>query len=351
MRTPLVITVAILLQSCATAPKVMLYFPDGEVPDEAIVWPAAPEIARLEYAGMLIGESNFTAAEGTRDGLGVRLLRWVAGLGGGQGDIRQLVRPQSGTVDSTGRILVTDAGRQAVIVFDEAHGDLSIWEDAGNGGSFRSPVGIAVQSDGQILVADADLGDVITLAPDGSPIGLIGTDRLHRPTGLSINPANGEIYVSDTAAHDIKVFSQDGDWLRTIGWRGAGPGEFNGPTHLRFDSGRLYVTDTFNARVQVLTASGDATAEMGERGLYVGNLVRPKGVTTDSDGNVYVVESYYDHLLVFDTDGSLLLPIGGTGSRVGQFFLPAGIWSDSQNRIFIADMFNGRVIVLRYLGG
>jgi len=47
----------------------------------------------------------------------------------------------------------------------------------------------------------------------------------------------------------------------------------------------------------------------------------------------------------------LLLPIGGAGNRVGQFFLPAGIWSDSADRIFVADMFNGRVIVLRYLGG
>jgi len=300
---------------------------------------------------MLIGESNFTKLEGANDGAGISFLRWVAGIGSGKSGVRKLVRPQSGAVDNSGRILVTDAGRHAVVVFDEVEARLEIWTDAGDGSVLLSPVGIAIRPDGQVLVADAELGYVIVLAPDGSPLGHFGADRVQRPTGLAIDPVNSEVFVSDTAAHDIKVFNLDGVYLRTIGYRGTGPGEFNGPTHLSFDHGRLFVTDTFNARVQIMTAAGETDTQIGKRGLYVGNLVRPKGVTTDSDGNVYVIESYYDHLLVFDPDGNLLLPIGGTGNAVGHFFLPAGIWSDPHDRIFIADMFNGRVIILRYLGG
>jgi len=351
VRISLVFLAALLLQACASAPRVMQFFPDGLVPEKVIVWPPPPEIARFEYAGLLIGESNFTMADGARDSVGVRLLRWVAGLGGRQAAIRQLIRPQSGMVDANGRILVTDAGRQAILVFDEVQGELSIWEDIGDGGTFQSPVGIASHVNGEILVADAALGAIVVLTPEGKPLGRIGEEILQRPSGLSVDPVSGEIYVSDTAAHDIKVFESSGKLLRTIGRRGTSPGEFNGPTHIRFNDGRLYVTDTLNARVQVMTASGDVTAEIGRRGLYVGNLVRPKGVTNDTHGNVYVIESYYDHLLVFDADGNLLMPIGGTGNQVGQFFLPAGIWSDSENRIFVADMFNGRVVVLRYLGG
>ena len=79
-------------------------------------------------------------------------------------------------------------------------------------------------------------------------------------------------------------------------------------------------------------------------------MVRPKGVTVDSEGNIYVVESYYDHLLIYDESGQFLLPIGGTGSEVGQFFLPAGMWSDKTDRIFVADMFNSRVVIFRYVG-
>jgi len=351
MKTVALLSAVLILQACAAAPTVMEYFPEGESPNEVIVWPPAPEIARLEYVGVLIGEINFTVADDAQEGIGMRILRWIAGLGGMQREIRQLLRPQTGTVDSGGRILISDVGRQAVFVFDESQGELFIWVDAGSARSFQSPVGIGVRPDGYVLVADAELGYVVVLAPDGTPVDRIGDGTLSRPTGLTIDSASGDIYVSDTAAHDIKVFNRDGELLRTIGRRGTGPGEFNSPTHLRFDDGRLYVTDTLNARIQILTASGEATAEMGKRGLFVGNLVRPKGVTTDSDGNIYVVESYYDHLLVFDTNGNLLLPIGGAGNRVGQFFLPAGIWSDSADRIFVADMFNGRVIVLRYLGG
>jgi len=345
------LAVAGMLQACASAPDVMQYFPDGEAPGKGVVWPAAPATARLEYAGLLIGDRNFTRVEGAKEGAGVRFLRWVAGLGDGRPAVRELIRPQSGVVDNSGRILITDAGLQAVVVFDEVNARLSIWTEAGSGSTFKSPVGIGTRMNGEILVADAELAKITILAADGTPIQEFGNDILQRPTGLAVDPVTGYTYVSDTAAHNIKVFDAEGILTMTLGRRGTGPGEFNGPTHLCFDRGILYVTDTFNTRVQVLTPDGQPIAELGKQGLYVGNLVRPKGVTTDSDGNVYVVESYFDHLLVFDRDGNLLLPIGGAGQDIGQFFLPSGAWSDSTNRIFVADMFNGRVIILRYLGG
>jgi DNA-binding beta-propeller fold protein YncE len=83
----------------------------------------------------------------------------------------------------------------------------------------------------------------------------------------------------------------------------------------------------------------------------VGNLIRPKGVATDSDGNIYVIESYADYLLVYNAKGDFLLPIGGTGAEIGQFYLPSGVWSDADDRIYIADMFNGRIVILQYLSG
>ena len=236
------------------------------------------------------------------------------------------------------------------VVFDEAAGSLEFWTSATDGRDFLSPVGIAVAANGRIYVADADLGSVIELDSSGEPRGELGVGLLERPTGMAIDPLSGEIFVADTRAHDIKVFSNDGSLARTIGRGGTGPGEFNAPSHLSLVDGRLYVSDTFNARIQVLDMDGAPQAEIGRQGLFVGNLVRPKGVTADSDGNVYVIESYYDHLLVFDEAGNLLLPIGGTGTGTGQFFLPAGIWSDAEDRIFVADMFNGRVSILRYLG-
>jgi DNA-binding beta-propeller fold protein YncE len=339
-----------LLCGCSAAPVEMVYFPEERAPEAELVWPGPPETPRVAYAGELIGEENFRAIEGERDGAALRILRWIAGIGRDK-DVRELIRPQSGMVDDAGRILVTDAGREAVVVFDEAAGMLSFWPEAERGRSFLSPVGIAADGAGGFLVADADIGYVLRLTADGDPAGSMGQGELDRPTGLCRSESSGEIFVVDSAAHDIKVFDEAGQLLRSIGGRGIEPGQFNGPTHLSCSGDRLYVTDTLNARVQVLSLAGEPQSSIGQRGLFVGNLVRPKGVVTDRDGHVYVVESYYDHMLVFSEAGELLLPIGGSGNGAGKFFLPAGAWTDDGSRLFVADMFNGRVVVLNYLGG
>ena len=339
----------VTLTGCAAAPQVMHYYPTGTDSEIQVSWPAKPAEPKLEYAGQLLGESNFSSEEGVEESKGTRFLRWIAGLGQSRAAPRQLIRPQTGIVDANGRILVTDAGIPGVMVFDEQAAKLTIWRDAATNQAFVSPIGIATTKDGKILVADSALGFIAVLSSDGRPLSRIGSDVLSRPTGIALDPETDRIFVADTPEDNIKVFTSDGDFITTLGKSGTAPGEFNGPTHLNFDHGRLYVTDTLNARVQVLAVDGTPVSSLGDRGLYVGNLVRPKGVTTDTDGNVYIVESYFDHLLIFDMTGQFLLPIGGSGSALGQFFLPAGAWSDQDGRIFIADMFNGRIVILRYL--
>ena len=350
MRTVAVTILVFGLAGCATAPRAMHYFPEGRAPETALVWPGAPETARLSYAGELIGEDNFRAIDGAEDGAAVRVLQWIAGITGSDDRDRQLIRPQSGMVDARGRILVTDAGREGIVVFDEGEAKLSVWDEAEPGRGFLSPVGIVEDGAGGYLVADADMGYLVRLDGEGSPSGDLGRGILQRPAGLCRDAATGELFVADSAAHDIKVFDDSGALIRTLGRRGIAAGEFNGPTHMSLAGDRLYVTDTLNARIQILSRSGDSLGIIGQRGLFVGILVRPKGVVTDRDGHVYVIESYYDHVLVFSETGDLLIPIGGTGQEAGQFFLPAGAWTDDGSRLFVADMFNGRVVVLDYLG-
>jgi hypothetical protein len=100
----------------------------------------------------------------------------------------------------------------------------------------------------------------------------------------------------------------------------------------------------------LLGFDGQPQGIIGERGLYIGNLTRPKGVVAGSENEIYVVESLHDHLLVYDQGGQFLLPIAGIGGAAGQFFLPAGVWTDGRGRIFLADMYNGRVVMLDFLG-
>jgi len=342
----------LVLMGCADTSTIRgrLHFGMDDAPEgQKLMWPAAPEVPRFLYTGTLTGEQNFRRGDdgGTLKAVG----RWIAGLDDGGAQPVVLQRPAAVIGDEHGRLFVSDTSRQAVFVFDEAAGELQVWERADGLVRFVAPAGLAVGPD-RLYVADAELAAVYVLDARGEPRGVIGRGLLKRPTGLARDPARGLLYVADTYAHDIKVFSDAGQLVRVIGARGSGVGEFNFPSHLAYAQDALYVTDTLNSRIQVFSAEGEVVQRrFGERGLLLGNLVRPKGVGVDSEGNVYVVESYYDSLLVFSPHGEFLMPIGGTGTATGRFYLPAGVWVDGKNRIHIADMFNGRVVLFQFLGG
>ena len=351
MKSAVTTLIVFVLAGCASAPRVMQYYPEPAAASTGVAWPDSTRVPRLEYAGQLVGEDNFVVENQDQD-RGTRLLRWIVGLTASGDDAEQLIRPQSGTVDTSGRILVTDAGRQAVFVFDEAQADFDIWYDAAPGVGFLSPVGIAAAQNGNLIIADAELAEVFVLSDEGVPIARFGHGMLSRPTGVSVDRSNGEIYIADTGAHEIKVFSAQLEILRSIGIPGTEPGQFNSPMHISVRGDSLYVSDTLNARVQIYSIlDGTLQRIVGSGGTYVGNMVRPKGVAVDSGGNIYVVESYHDHLLIYDSEGRFLQPIGGNGTNIGQFFLPAGAWSDDDDRIFVADMFNGRVVIFQFVGG
>ncbi len=337
-----------MLTGCGETRYLLRY----DKPAEEKVWPSLPDKPRFRYVGQLVGESNLSAVDDGGAGAAIgRFFKALVGLGDGPDNVRNLLRPQSGTVDAAGRIIVTDAGRQALFVFDQKLGTMNIWRGATDDFNFVSPVGVTTAKNGDVLVADSELRRVVRLDSEGNPKGTFGFEDLERPTGLAIDAKSGRIFVADTGEHNIKVYSDKGKLVQVIGQIGTKQGEFNAPTHLSFVGDRLYVTDTFNARVQLFDSNGKFIRAVGSRGLYLGNLVRPKGVTADSLGNIYIVESFHDYLLVYDKNSRFLLPIGGSGSGIGKFYLPAGVWSDPQNRIYVADMYNGRVAVFQYLYG
>lgn len=348
-----------LLAACAgTGEKAVLRIRAGNdqgVDGKRVMFPPPGdgEVARYVYVGQLVGEANFVTAESKKDTFG-GVLRWLAGILAGDDDAAiVLQRPQSGVVDEQGRILVTDTSRQAVFVFDETQGKLEVWEKAFGLTNFVSPIGIALGANGEVFVADSELGVVVRLDRLGNALGVIGRDILQRPTGVAYDPLRRRLYVADTRESDIKVFDPNGELISVFGERGDVAGELNMPTYLALRGKELYVSDTMNARVQVLsTETGKPLLTVSRRGQVVGDLVRPKGVALDGEGNIYVVESYHDHLLVYNRKGQFLMPLGGgAGVEVGKYFLPSGVWIDARNRIFLADTFNGRIVVFQFLGG
>lgn len=353
MRLLLAALFVVLLGGCASEPLVMRFDPGQITAGKKIYFPplSDEEVPRYLYVGELTGENNFVEPDGKEKNRFIEVLKWIAGIFENNAPV-VLQRPQSGVVDQNGRILVTDVSRSAVFVFDPANGRLDVWEYAHGFSRFLSPSGIALGPAGRVFVADAELRQVVMLDPDGKGTVLVDSNQLERPTGLAWDEKEGILYVSDTQAHQIKVFDMTARLVKTIGLRGEGLGEFNFPTFLALGDERLIVSDTMNARVQIISLNDSAPPKVvGERGTRVGNLVRPKGVALDAENNLYVIESYHDHLLIFDERGRFLLPIGGTGKVAGNFYLPGGVWVDRGNRVFVADTFNGRISVFQFLGG
>ncbi|MDH3354217.1 MAG: 6-bladed beta-propeller [Chromatiales bacterium] len=305
-----------------------------------------PDIPRYRFVGEIYGESNYGIQKKEPS-----FFKKVVGLVTGETKLFTLQRPQSGYTDESGTIYVTDISHQAVVVFAPKGVKPILWKRIDNAdGRFKAPVAITRGQKNEFLITDAELAIVVRLDSKGKPLGIIGKGILKRPTGIAYDRKNGHIYVADTQAHAVKVFDNKFRLIQTIGERGESPGQFNYPTHINFSHNRLYVTDTMNSRVQIFDAEGKYLKSFGKRGINKGDIPRPKGITTDGDGNIYVIESYYDHLLIYNKEGQFLLPIGGTGKGIGEFYLPAGVWSDSLDRIYIADMFNGRIVVLQFLG-
>ncbi|MDH5784218.1 MAG: hypothetical protein OEZ16_01250 [Chromatiales bacterium] len=342
MRSGVLLLVLLMTGCSSTVVRQFTYHNDNS----NIIWPSSSEMPRYRLVGELYGESNFPSEDE-----GPSLLQIITGFFTGDGRANVLQRPQSGYTDNDGRVYVTDLSRQAVLVFDIPGNKLLQFTMISNELPFISPVAITEAPGGDLYVSDSEHRVVARLDRSGEPVSLIGKGILNRPTGIAYNAEKRHLFVADTHSHDIKVFDERGTFIESIGQRGEEVGQFNFPTHLSFRHGRLYVTDAMNARIQIMDSTGHFISTFGKRGLFIGNIPHPKGIGVDGDGNIYVSESYYDTVLVYNAEGELLLPIAGGVSDLKPFYLPAGIWSDKNNRIYIADMFNGRVVVLQFLGG
>ena len=331
-----------ILSGCSVNEPKTFQLKNTELSD---VWPAGSELPRYRYVGELHGEAPSDSVSGRT------LFEKIIGLLQGTPKVAILERPYDVHVSADGIVYVADLALQGVMVFDQKNKTVVVWDEIDNKTAFKVPVGI-VGAENEILVVDTQWAQVFRFSPAGKLLGSFGENNLKRPIGIAYDAKSQQVYVSDAGLHTIQVFSLDGTFLTSIGRYGEALGEFNYPSAIEFNNGSLYISDTMNARIQIIDPN-DLEKEVesfGYRGLNVGNTPRPKGVTVDSDGNVYAVESYYGYLLVYSDQGEFLLPISGKDREVGEFYLPSGVTTDVFDRIYLADTFNGRIVILQYLG-
>jgi DNA-binding beta-propeller fold protein YncE len=310
-------------------------------PDVPLIWPKPPEKPRIRYIGTISTEADLK-----------RKVTWTQGLGEllfGKKKMGVLVAPYAVAVDRHDRLFVADTTGGVIHAFDLNTRAYKQFSDIADREKLSKPVGLAIVED-WIYVVDSALREVCVFDGRGKFRGRFGSNRLVRPSGIAYYAEQDELYVSDTGGHVINVFNKSGDYIRTIGSRGVGPGRFNFPTHLWVDkSGKLYVSDTLNYRVQVFSSRGRFLNMFGEHGDHPGNFAHPCGIATDSNGNIYVTDRQFENVQIFNQQGRILMAFGQEGKQAGQFWLPAGIFVDKRNRIYVADSFNKRIQIFELM--
>jgi hypothetical protein len=203
----------------------------------------------------------------------------TAGFADGSATTAKFSYPNGVAVDSSGNVYVADRSNNRIRKVTSA-GVVTTLAGSATGGStdgtgtaatFSSPQGVAVDSSGNVYVAEngnkirkvTSAGVVTTLA--GSTSGFADgngpTAKFSGPNGVAVDSL-GNVYVGDTANHRIRKVTPAGD-VSTLAGSGAGfangsgtTAQFNKPYGVAVDSsGNVYVADETNHRLRKLTLS------------------------------------------------------------------------------------------------
>lgn len=334
---------AYVVAGCAPVPVVM------QRDSGPLVFPKPPDAPRFIYERTIYSSADVTADEQTS-----QFRRMVTGE---QRTGEGLAKPYAVAVHQ-GRIFLSDSVERSVRVFDVPQGRHFRIGDT-DPGQLAKPLGIDVDRQGNLYVADATAKAILIYDRDGKYLRRIGGTKenlFDRLTSVTADPRGDRIYVVDiggvsSEAHRVRVFDpQSGKHLFDFGKRGTGPGEFNLPRDVAVGrDGQLYVVDGGNFRIQVFDRNGKYLQAFGSIGRQLGQFARPKEAATDKDGNLYVVDTAYGNIQIFNPDGDLLMFIGDRSEQDGpaRYMLPSGVYVDEDGRIYIVDQWFRKVDVFR----
>ena len=260
-----------------------------------------------------------------------------------------LNRPWGVAVNQRGEIVVAENEGHCISIFSSSGEKIRTFGSKGSAqGQFNHPRGVAVDGDGNILVADDH--HIQKFTADGKFLTAVG----HRgnkdlefliPDGIAVNHRNRKVYISDRQNHRVQILNADLTFSSSFGSCGRGDGQFNYPWDVALDStGNVYVADSEGHRIQVFTSEGKFLKKFGKKGSGNGELNYPSSVSIDSDNIVYVAERGNNHCVsMFTSKGQFLKSFGTKGEGPGQFNYPCGITVDRDGLVYVSEFNNNRI--------
>jgi sugar lactone lactonase YvrE len=319
-----------------------------------LVWPNPPAPARVKYLNYFCCDKYTPEAANKKSS-------WMDRMAGAETQSQKmddkplfaLWTPYGLAVDSKGNLYIADGKVGAIFVFNTETKDLQMIKNGVNA-RFGDIIGLAMDDSDRLFVSDSKLHHVIVFGKDRKIEGSI-SEGMVDPGGMAIDNENRFLYVADPALDQVLVYDADKfNLIRKIGTAGkkhtlTEPGQFSVPTNVAVDAdANLYVTDMYNNRVEVFDADGNFIRQWGKAGDRPGTFTRPKGIAIDADGHVWVADAVQDILQCYTADGHFLMWMGGHGLFPGQFRALAGLYIDKNNRIFASEQYPGRVQMFRY---
>jgi sugar lactone lactonase YvrE len=313
----------------------------------------------------------------------------VAGSADGIGAAARFSSSQGIAADLAGNLYVADTGNNTIRKINVSSAAVTTLAGAaiagsadgtGPGAQFNSPQGVAVDTLGNVYVADTNNSTIRVVTPAGVVTTLAGTPGVtgqtdsaggaplfDHPTNLATDAA-GNVYVSDTYGATIRKIAPGGVVTTLAGAaykQGSADGvgaaaRFFNPWGITADAaGNLYVADLGNDTVRkitpvaaVATLAGSAPAigavdAAGSAARFNG----PQGVATDAAGNIYVADTTNDTVRKIDPSGTVTTLAGTAGvagssdgvAAAAQFNGPRGVATDASGNIYVADTGNAIV--------
>jgi hypothetical protein len=163
--------------------------------------------------------------------------------------------------------------------------------DIGFIGGFISPYGVAIQSDGKILVAEIGGSNIKRMNADGTNLEFLGSG-FSQPRDVVVQN-DGKILVADPINNAIKRMNADGSNIEILG------SGFNFPNSVTVQNdGKIIVADSYNNAVKKMNADGSNIVTLGS------GFNQPYGVAVQNDGKIIITEEGSFNVKRMNADGS-----------------------------------------------
>ncbi len=244
----------------------------------------------------------------------------------------------------------------AVYITDHASGTLRVVRDGTITTlltDLRAPTGVAVDGQGNVYVADSQNDRIVRVEADGTATTIAGTlDRagssgdggpatealLDTPFDVAVD-TDGNIFIADSRNHRVRRIDADGTITTVAGTGSAGNAgdggpatgaQLNTPKAVAVDAtGTLYIADTNNYRVRHVGQDGTIETIAGNGESAVRELppsgqatdipvVGVEALAVDGAGNLYLATNPTSYALRVDSTGAFRVVAGGGSSEADQ---------------------------------